>query len=87
MNQPAYILDYATCSRTWATLCIYDQISCFWGSRCGHGGPTLSARQTRRLADLELELWFDVYFEGDEDPAPTPANERDGGISAAEQQR
>ena len=24
MSQPAYDHDYATCSRTWATLCIYE---------------------------------------------------------------
>jgi hypothetical protein len=164
LSTSAYDRDYATCSRTWATLCIYDLdpalvtealgleptsacvngerwrtsrgwsrssarrsswrlttrdvvssrdsrahldwlldrleplqealerlradgarivISCFWGSLCGHGGPTLPARQMRRLADLKLELWFDVYFEGDEDGDPSPANERGNGATAS----
>jgi hypothetical protein len=40
-------------------------ISCFWDSESGHGGPTLSPDQMKRLAGLDLELWFDVYILGD----------------------
>ena len=42
-------------------------VSCYWGSKSGHGGPTLSPEQMAELARLKLELWFDVYFVGDED--------------------
>lgn len=36
-------------------------VACFWVSASGHGGPMLSPIQMRRLAELELECWFDVY--------------------------
>lgn len=38
-------------------------ISCYWESKGGpaQGGPTLSSSQARKLADLDLELWFDLY--------------------------
>lgn len=36
-------------------------ISCYWRSVEGHGGPTLSPPQMRRLLALELEIWFDMY--------------------------
>ncbi|ABW28502.1 DUF4279 domain-containing protein [Acaryochloris marina] len=42
-------------------------ISCFWQSLSGHGGPTISPQQSRRLAELNLELWFDVYLGGSEE--------------------
>lgn len=32
-----------------------------WDSRWGHGGPTVDPKQMRALADLGIELWFDVY--------------------------
>jgi hypothetical protein len=32
-----------------------------WDSVNGHGGPTISPPQMKALADLEIELWFDVY--------------------------
>jgi len=32
-----------------------------WNSKSGHGGPTLSPKQMSILADLEVELWFDIY--------------------------
>ncbi len=37
-------------------------VSCFWASRSGHGGPSVLPAQMRELARLNLELWFDVYF-------------------------
>lgn len=37
------------------------EISCYWLSQNGHGGPTLPPTQMRRLADLGIELWFDFY--------------------------
>ena len=37
-------------------------IPCWWLSRSGHGGPTLSPEQMAILGDLGIELWFDVYF-------------------------
>lgn len=36
-------------------------ISCFWSSENGQSGPTLSPKQLKKLAELELEIWFDVY--------------------------
>lgn len=44
-------------------------VSCYWLSRSGHGGPTISPGQMRRLGALNIELWFDVYFLGDDEPA------------------
>lgn len=41
-------------------------ISCVWWSAFGHGGPVLWPEQMRRMADLDLECSFDVYFFGDE---------------------
>ena len=46
-------------------------ISCFWASATGHGGPTIAPNQARRLGLLELELGFDVYFWNDDTPAQT----------------
>ena len=37
-------------------------VSCYWLSMSGHGGPTLTPRQMGELARLNLELWFDVYL-------------------------
>ncbi len=37
-------------------------VACDWVSATGSGGPILSPAQTRRLADLDLEVWFDVSF-------------------------
>ena len=37
-------------------------VSCYWESLSGHGGPTLSPSTMGRLAVLGLETWFDVYF-------------------------
>ncbi len=45
--------------------CAMD-ISCFWVSRSGHGGPSVRPAQMGELARLNLELWFDVYL-GDDD--------------------
>jgi hypothetical protein len=36
-------------------------ISCFWASKNGQGGPTISPQQLSKLADLGVELWFDIY--------------------------
>jgi hypothetical protein len=37
-------------------------VRCSWWSAHGHGGPALWPRQLRMLADLDLELSFDIYF-------------------------
>ena len=42
-------------------------ISCYWLSESGHGGPTLTPDIMRQLAELELPVWFDVYFKGTDD--------------------
>lgn len=43
-------------------------VNCFWLSLSGEGGPTISPGQMRRLGALNIELWFDVYFVGDDPP-------------------
>jgi hypothetical protein len=40
-------------------------VSCYWVSAHGHGGPALSAAQSAKLATLELDLWFDVYCDAE----------------------
>lgn len=37
-------------------------ISSYWLSASGHGGPTISPQQAEKLATLGLDCWFDVYF-------------------------
>lgn len=41
-------------------------ITCLWISASGHGGPTLSPKQCKQLAELGLDVWFDVYMGGDD---------------------
>jgi hypothetical protein len=43
-------------------------ISSYWASRSGHGGPTISPYQMQRLARLGIEVSWDIYFY-DEDEA------------------
>jgi hypothetical protein len=42
-------------------------ISCFWVSKSGHGGPMLNPAQMKELSNLNIEIWCDVYFNDDED--------------------
>jgi hypothetical protein len=37
-------------------------IWCYWLSKYGHDGPTLSVSQSKKLADFEFELVLDVYL-------------------------
>lgn len=37
-------------------------ITGYWVSAHGHGGPIISAVQLKKLADLEIDVSFDVYF-------------------------
>lgn len=37
-------------------------IFCYWASARGHGGPTISPAQSKKLAELEIAVLFDVYF-------------------------
>jgi len=37
-------------------------ISSYWLSSSGNGGPTLSPYQMERLVGLDLEVWWDIYF-------------------------
>jgi hypothetical protein len=37
-------------------------ISCFWDSAWGHGGPTLGPDLLTALAEFKIEVWFDIYF-------------------------
>jgi hypothetical protein len=38
------------------------EISCFWSSASGNGGPTLSVKQMSRLVPLSVDIWWDVWF-------------------------
>jgi len=49
-------------------------ISSFWGSASGNGGPTISPEQMSRLVTMNLEVWWDVYFEGEDDEDATEDN-------------
>lgn len=42
-------------------------LSIYWLSLSGYGGPTLSPSQMKRLAELDLEIWFDCYFLNDDE--------------------
>jgi hypothetical protein len=49
---------------------VFMDFTCFWGSASGNGGPIISPEQMSRLVKMNLEVWWDVYFEGeDEDEA------------------
>ncbi|MEM9645577.1 MAG: hypothetical protein AAF989_11350 [Planctomycetota bacterium] len=39
-------------------------VMCYWVSASGQGGPSLLPVQSSKLARLNLEIWFDVYFNG-----------------------
>jgi hypothetical protein len=45
-------------------------VSCYWVSRFGEGGPTVSPDQMRGLAALNVELWFDISFHGEAGDQP-----------------
>lgn len=36
-------------------------ISCYWLSENGNGGPTLSPSQLKELGKLNVLIWFDIY--------------------------
>ena len=36
-------------------------ILCYWRSKTGHGGPTISAEQLRPLGDMGVDVIFDFY--------------------------
>lgn len=40
-------------------------ISCFWESSTGNGGPTLSPEQMKRLCQMNLSVGWDVWFSSD----------------------
>jgi hypothetical protein len=42
-------------------------VVCIWWSKYGNGGPVLWPEQMLRLANLNLECSFDIYFFGDDD--------------------
>lgn len=49
------------------------RISCYWRSFSGHGGPMMWPETMGRLAELGIEVSFDVYFCGeDEQPHAAP---------------
>ncbi|MBU2707196.1 DUF4279 domain-containing protein [Zooshikella marina] len=42
------------------------EMTCCWHSASGHGGPTISPYQMKKLVELDIEIWWDIYF-SDED--------------------
>jgi hypothetical protein len=42
-------------------------ISCFWESKSGNGGPTISPPQMAKLSKINIDVWWDVYFFGFEE--------------------
>jgi hypothetical protein len=48
-------------------------VSCFWVSASGHGGPSVLPTQMGPLARLGLELWFDIYLGDGPDAEPGAA--------------
>ncbi|NWK57778.1 DUF4279 domain-containing protein [Verrucomicrobiaceae bacterium N1E253] len=42
-------------------------ITSFWVSKSANGGPTLSPYQMKRLSDLNIEVWWDIYFDDDDE--------------------
>lgn len=47
-------------------------IQCVWVSRQGDGGPILSPTQSRRLANLNLEIGFMTHFIKNDEPDDEP---------------
>ena len=39
------------------------EISCYWFSKYGHGGPYFSKQILKRIAKNDLSLWVDTYFD------------------------
>lgn len=60
------LAQLATCAESLAALQavrgVKMRVDCVWYSKAGHGGPTLWPEQMRRMADLNLECGFDIYF-------------------------
>lgn len=49
------------------------RINCYWESAHGHGGPMIWPETMGRLAQLGIELGFDIYFYGEDgSPPATP---------------
>lgn len=40
--------------------------ACVYWESVGHGGPTLDPGHMAQLGELGVELWFDVYFAGED---------------------
>ena len=38
------------------------EVSCFWESASGNGGPSMSPSQMKALGELNLELCWDIWF-------------------------
>jgi hypothetical protein len=51
-------------------------LRCFWVSASGHGGPTLSPQQCKRIAELGVDCWFDVYVGGDDEEHPSQGTKK-----------
>jgi hypothetical protein len=44
-----------------------DDITCYWVSRSGQGGPWLMPDQMRQLGALNIDIWWDVYFSNEDE--------------------
>ena len=65
-----WIIDQIWDKREQVSLMIQEgskiDISSYWVSSSGNGGPTLSPYQMARLGELGVEVWWDVYFSYDD---------------------
>jgi hypothetical protein len=68
-NHMDWLLDQIACQKAEMESlrragCVF-RVWCYWLSKAGHGGPIISVSQIKRLAELELEIYLDVYFVGE----------------------
>jgi hypothetical protein len=61
------------------------EVCCYWLSAFGEGGPTISPQQLRQLGALDIELWFDIWFHGDDGPDRTTSSGTPGRITHSHQ--
>jgi len=57
----------ASALRALKTHCEKIDVFCPWESASGQGGPCISPHQMKFFAELEIEVWWEVYFVGDEE--------------------
>jgi hypothetical protein len=54
--------DFKALKKLQKVNCLTD-ISCYWLSKSGNGGPTISPNQAIYLSKANIDLWYDFYSE------------------------